>query len=174
MLDSFSTVLAGRTHPLGFQVFTKISDKILAKSSPSFTWQAEKHIANSSVLTVLLKFKQTNQTRKKKKKKRERKAWFLMLKKHRASLIHHSYFYGIISSKIKGLIVFISVFLCSFVFCESMFVLFGQCVVMWFWAGWARGKRFLLWQRLRKLHGQTNTSVLFVWVTDCKTTLGLQ
>lgn len=36
LLDSFSTVLAGRTHPLAFQVFTKISDKmlILAKSSP--------------------------------------------------------------------------------------------------------------------------------------------
>lgn len=96
LLDSFSTVLAGRTHPLAFQVFSEIAFKILAKSSPFFfTWQAEKHIANSSILTVLFKVKQTNQTTK----RQELKGMFSDV---REILLHNFWIYGTISSKREG------------------------------------------------------------------------
>lgn len=73
LLDSFSTVLAGRTHPLAFQVSDKMS--ILAKSSPFLHMTSRKAYCKQLNPHSFIK-KHTNQM---KTKKKQRKACFLML-----------------------------------------------------------------------------------------------
>lgn len=92
LLGSFSTVLAGHTHPLAFQVFTKISDKRsdLARSSLFLHMTSRKAYCKQLNPHSFIKTKQKNQTNKPNEKKKElRKAWFLMLKQQRVILRDH-------------------------------------------------------------------------------------
>lgn len=76
LLDSFSTVLAGHTHPLAFQVFTKISDKmsILAKSSPFLHMTSRKAYCKQLNPHSFIK-SQTNKPNKNKKRKKGMFFW---------------------------------------------------------------------------------------------------